>query len=156
MGLPVESYDSLPNKISPEGAVVANIYLETGCNLREAAQRLDMLPHDVSAMLDTKEIKVYIQNVLAEAGIRQMDEISDALDEVIQTKLSEMKDLEITSNKDIVDMLTARHKMIESKMKIIGENRKTVGPGTQNNQQINVFGESQYGKLMERLMNGEG
>lgn len=156
MGLPIESYDSLPNKISPEIAVVANTYLESGCNLHKAAKQLNILPHDMSAMLETKEVKTYIQNVLAEAGIRQMDEISDAMDELIQTKLQEMKDLEITSNKDIVDMLATRHKMVESKMKIVGEQRKITGPSTQNNQQINVFGDSQYGRLMERLMSGEG
>lgn len=133
-------------KINPENLEVANAYLSTGSAITAASQ-MGVNPDQVYAVLEKSEVKEYINSVYQDQGYRNRFRLAELLDEVIDSKLQEARDSDTYSSKDLVDIIALAHK-------ISTDHSKTSAPSTQTNVQLNSFGEGNYGKLMEKLLNG--
>ena len=144
--------------ISPEGLEIANSYLQFG-NIRGVCQHLQVSEDRVVEALNKREVKKYIDTVYLDMGFRNKNNIATALDEIIQSKLEEAQETGMYSNKDLADLLQMAHKMRMDEIKAQTDAEKaTTSIRTQNNVQINdgslPFGQGNYGKLMDKLLNG--
>ena len=146
------SEDAMPATISPEGAEIANTYLENACSIKATSQILGIPTHTISAALHDPMVKNYVTGVLRENSHRHMENIISKLDAVIDMKWEELEEAEIGSNKDIADLLSMAHKMRMDMSKLLQADTKDSGPTTQKNTQVNVFGEGKYGQLIEKLL----
>ena len=140
--------------ISPEGIEAANAYLMYG-NIEAAAVDL-CIPRDrVVALLEKREVKKYIDTVYLDTGYRNRNNIASLLDTMIASKLEEAEESGVYSSKDLAELLQMAHKMRMEEIKASA----TAGDSIKNqtNVQINEslpFGQGNYGKLMEKLLNG--
>ena len=138
-------------KMAPENLEVANAYLSTGSAL-VVASSLGCTPDQVYQILEKTEVKDYVNSVYLDQGYRNRFRLAELLDEVIEKKPEEARDSDVYSSKDLVDIIAIAHKVSE-------DHRKTAVATTnikQQNVQINSpFGEGNYGKLMEKLLNGQ-
>ena len=144
--------------ISPEGLEIANSYLQFG-NIRGVCQHLQVTENKVVEALNKREVKKYIDTVYLDMGFRNKNNIASALDEIIASKLEEAQESGMYSNKDLADLLQMAHKMRMDEIKAQADAEKaTTNIRTQNNVQINdgsiPFGQGNYGKLMDKLLNG--
>jgi len=144
--------------ISPEGMEVANSYLTLG-NIRGVCQELMVDEKKVVDILNRREVKKYIDTVYLDTGYRNKNNIGSLLDEMIQSKLDEAQESGVYSSKDLADLLQMAHKMRMDEMKAQAEFDKASASGIKNqtNVQINEgvpFGQGNYGKLMDKLLNG--
>jgi hypothetical protein len=147
------SEDAMPQAISPEGAEIANAYLTNACSIKATSDQLNIPTHEISAMLHEPLVKTYVQSILKETGYRHMVKIAEKLDDLIEQKWDELQEAEMGSNKDIADLLQLAHKMQIDMNKML-QNESDKGPKVQKNTQINNYGEGNYGKLMDKLING--
>ena len=143
--------DNLPAKISPEGAEIANTYLANACSILATSHALEIPTHEISAALQQPLVKTYVNSVLKENGYRHMVKIAEKLDTLVERKWEELEEAEIGSNKDIADLLALAHKMRKEMAEII--QKDVVAPNVQKNTQVNLYGEGNYAKLMEKLIN---
>ena len=144
--------------ISPEGLEIANSYLQFG-NIRGVCEHLQVPENRVVEALNKREVKKYIDTVYLDMGFRNKNNIASALDEMIQSKLEEAQETGMYSNKDLADLLQMAHKMRMDEIKAQADAEKaTTNIRTQNNVQINdgslPFGQGNYRKLMDKLLNG--
>jgi len=145
--------------ISPEGLEIANSYLQFG-NIRGVCQHLQVSENKVVEALNKREVKKYIDTVYLDMGFRNKNNIACALDEMIQSKLEEAQETGMYSNKDLADLLQMAHRMRMDEIKAQAEAEKvsTTNIRNQTNVQINdgslPFGQGNYGKLMDKLLNG--
>ena len=145
--------------ISPEGLEIANSYLQFG-NIRGVCQHLQVAENKVVEALNKREVKKYIDTVYLDMGFRNKNNIASALDEMIQSKLEEAQETGMYSNKDLADLLQMAHRMRMDEIKAQAEAEKasTTNIRNQTNVQINdgslPFGQGNYGKLMDKLLNG--
>ena len=144
--------------ISPEGLEVANSYLQFG-NIRGVVEQLGVQENKVVEILNKREVKKYIDTVYLDMGYRNKNNIASVLDEMIENKLEEAKETGVYSSKDLADLLQMAHKMRMDEIKAQTELEKAQGTQVKNqtNVQINEavpFGQGNYGKLMEKLLNG--
>lgn len=145
--------------ISPEGLEVANMYLQFG-NIRAVSDYLQVPENKVVDTLNKREVKKYIDTVYLDMGYRNKNNIATVLDEMIASKLQEAQESGVYSNKDLADLLQMAHKFRMDEMKAQIEHEKAQGTNIKNqtNVQINdssAFGQGNYGKLMDSLINGE-
>ena len=147
--------------ISPEGLEIANSYLQFG-NIRGVCDYLQVPEQQVVEVLNKREVKKYIDTVYLDMGYRNKNNIATVLDEMIQSKLEEAQETGVYSSKDLADLLQMAHKMRMDEIKAQAELLKaeTTNIRNQTNVQINdaalPFGQGNYGKLMEKLVNGSG
>jgi len=154
--LPI-SQDAQPDNISPEGAEVANTYLEQGCSIEKTSELLGIPGHKVNSIIASKPVKNYIIQVMTDVGMRSMDKITDSMQELIDKKLKEMDELEMTSSKDVADLLQMLHKMHTEKSKILLSKvpKDTINSSTNTNVAIfNADDNSQYARLMKAIIEG--
>ena len=120
--------------ISPEGLEVANCYLQYG-NIRAVCEFMGVPENQVVEVLNKREVKKYIDTVYLDMGYRNKNNIAVVLDEMIASKLEEAQETGVYSSK-----------------------AETTNIRNQTNVQINdaalPFGQGNYGKLMEKLLNG--
>ena len=142
------------SKISPEGVEVANAYLTFG-NINAVAKELSVSPQKIAEILNTREVKKYIDTVYLDQGYRNRNNIAALLDEMIASKLEEAQESGVYSSKDLADLLAMAHRFRMDEIK--AQREETVR--NQTNVQINneglPFGVGNYGKLMDILVNGE-
>lgn len=146
-------------KISPEGLEVANYYLQFG-NIRAVCDYMDIPENKVVSLLNTREVKKYIDTVYLDLGYRNRSNIASVLDEMIASKLQEAQESGVYSNKDLADLLQMAHKMRMDEIKAQADLEKAQSTNikSQTNVQINEalpFGQGNYGKLMEKLLDGD-
>lgn len=146
------SEDAMPTTISPEGAEIANTYLENACSIKATSEILGIPTHTISAALHDPMVRNYVTGVLRETGYRHMETILNKLDEVIEIKWEELQEAEVGSNKDIADLLQIAHKMRMDMSRLLQADTAKSGPTNQKNTQVNVFGEGKYGALIEKLL----
>ena len=144
--------------ISPEGLEVANSYLQFG-NIRGVCDHLQVAENKVVEILNKREVKKYIDTVYLDIGYRNKNNIGSVLDEMIASKLEEAQESGIYSSKDLADLLQMAHKMRMDEIKAQADLAKTESNNIKNqtNVQINEAvpcGQGNYGKLMEKLLNG--
>lgn len=145
--------------ISPEGLEIANAYLQFG-NIRGVCEYLSVPENIVAETLTKKEVKRYIDTVYLDLGYRNKNTIAAVLDEIIASKLEEARESGVYSSKDLADLLQLAHKMRMDEIKAQNEAEKnSTRIHNQTNVQINdasiPFGQGNYGKLMEKLLNGK-
>jgi|TARA_X000001382_G_scaffold50185_1_gene33952 molybdenum cofactor biosynthesis enzyme len=144
--------------ISPEGLEVANSYLQFG-NIRGVCEHLQVAENKVVDILNKREVKKYIDTVYLDMGYRNKNNIGSVLDSMIASKLEEAEESGVYSSKDLADLLQMAHKMRMDEIKAQADLAKTESNNIKNqtNVQINEgvpFGQGNYGKLMEKLLNG--
>lgn len=144
--------------ISPEGIEIANSYLQYG-NIREVCNYLQVTEDKVVEMLNKREVKRYIDTVYLDMGYRNRSAIGAVMDDIIASKLEEAAETGVYSKKDLADLLQMAHKMRMDEIKAQAELEKASASSIKNqtNVQINEaipFGQGNYGKLMEKLLNG--
>ena len=145
--------------ISPEGLEIANAYLQFG-NIRAVCEMMAVPENQVVELLNKREVKKYIDTVYLDMGYRNKNNIASVLDEMIASKLDEAQETGVYSSKDLADLLQMAHKMRMDEIKAQAELLKaeTTNIRNQTNVQINdaalPFGQGNYGKLMEKLLNG--
>ena len=145
-------------KMSPEGLEVANAYLELG-NVPAVCARLKISENDVSEFLAKREVKNYIDTVFLDTGYRNRFKIASTLDNIIEQKLEEAEESQVYTSKDLADLLQMAHKMRMDEIKAQADLEKASASNIKNqtNVQINdgvPFGQGNYGKLMDKLLNG--
>jgi molybdenum cofactor biosynthesis enzyme len=144
--------------ISPEGLEIANSYLQFG-NIRGVCEHLQVGEQEVVDLLNKREVKKYIDTVYLDMGYRNKNNIGSLLDSMIASKLEEAQESGVYSSKDLADLLQMAHKMRIDEIKAQADLAKAEGGNIKNqtNVQINEavpFGQGNYGKLMEKLLNG--
>lgn len=139
--------------ISPEGLELANAYLEFG-SIKEASAALHISLDKASQMLEKAEVKRYLDNVYLDLGYRNRNKLGALLDEIIDSKLEEARESEVYSSKDLLDIIKVAHKMRMDEIEAAAKH-DTTNIKQQTNVQINEspFGQGNYGKLMEKLLN---
>lgn len=144
--------------IQPEELEIAQTYLKTQ-SVSETAMMLNIDDTQVTQYLNRPGVKQYIDTVYLSAGYRNRFKIAETLDSLIERKLSEMAEADVTSAKDIADLLALAHKMrMEEMTKMIDlEKAKNASPKVQTNIQVNEspFGSGNYGKLLETLLTND-
>jgi hypothetical protein len=144
--------------ISPEGLEIANSYLQFG-NIRGVCDYLQVPETAVVEQLNKREVKKYIDTVYLDMGYRNKNNIGSLLDSMIASKLEEAQESGVYSSKDLADLLQMAHKMRIDEIKAQTDLQKAENGNIKNqtNVQINEqvpFGQGNYGKLMEKLLNG--
>lgn len=145
--------------ISPEGLEVANTYLQYG-NVKAVCDYLALPEDKVIQLLNSREVKRYVDTVYLDLGYRNRSNIGAVLDEMINSKLEEAQESGVYSSKDLADLLMMAHKMRMDEIKAQNETVKAEATSIRNqtNVQINEslpFGQGNYGKLMEKLLNND-
>jgi hypothetical protein len=137
-------------KITPEGFDIANAFLLYG-SVENTAEQLQIPRHEVVKIIQTPEVKRYLDGVYLDQGYRNRDKIGALLDKMIESKIAEAEESEIYTSKDLLELLQTAHKMRMEEIKIAKENN-VPGVAVQVN---NTFGDSNYGKLMSKLVGAD-
>lgn len=142
--------------ISPEALEVANCYLQLQ-SIAKVSESLDIPPHAVADFLDRREVKAYLDNVFFDMGFNNRHRMRELMDTIIKKKLEEMDESEMSSGKDILDILAMSHKMSMDYLDKQLQLEKLRGTNIRNqvNVQINENGGSNYGSLIERIINAK-
>ena len=145
------------DEISPEMLEVAQSYLKTN-SILDTAEHLDLPTHVVAKYLETRTVRTFVDNVFMETGYRSRHKLGSALDSIIEAKLEEMSDAEMTSSKDITELLALAQKFRKDEldmqlklMKMQIEATKVVQGSTINIQDNSIEG-SNYGALLSKLI----
>ena len=134
-------------KITPEGFDIANAFLLYG-TAQDTAEQLQIPLHEVVKIIQSTEVKRYLDGVYLDQGYRNRDKIGALLDKMIESKIKEAEETEIYTSKDLLELLQTAHKMRMEEIKMTKENN-VPGVAVQVN---NTFGDSNYGRLMEKLI----
>ena len=137
-------------KISPEGFDIANAYLQYG-DAVTTAEQLQIPQHEVVRVLQMSEVKRYLDGVYLDMGYRNKNKLGALLDRMIDAKVEEAEETGIYTSKDLLELLQMAHKMRMDEIKAA----KEAGPGVAVQVNNNTFGDSNYGRLMDELMNGK-
>ena len=143
--------------ISPEGLEIAKTYLETQ-DIATTAVRLGIDQLQVTQYLEKPEVKNYVDQVYLNAGYRNRFRLAEVMDQIIERKLGELNEADIGSSKDILDILQFAHKLrmdeLAAQTKL--EAARASNVKQQTNIQINSpFGDTNYGKLLDSLLNAD-
>jgi hypothetical protein len=142
--------------ISPESLEIANSYLEHQ-SVKACAEALDLPADHVSAILDKREVRAYIDNIFLDVGFNNRFRLRGVMDVIIQKKLQELDEAEVGSSKDIADLLALSHKMtmdvLDRQIELEKARSKNGAVKTQMNVQVNEFGgDTKYGSLISKLL----
>lgn len=136
-------------RITPEAFEIANAYLESNGSAEEVAQQYSLPLHEVVSILQTPEIKRYLDGIYLDLGYRNRSKIGQVMDMMIEAKLEEAEESGIYSSKDLLEILQVAHKMRMDEIK--AQQGRVPSTAVQINE-TNNYGDSAYGKLMEKLM----
>lgn len=151
-----------PERISPEGLEVANSYLVTN-DVNLTAKELGLPRNMVADQLNDRLVRKYLDTVFMDTGYRNRNKLAETMDSVIERKKEEMEEAEISSSKDISELLAMAHKMRMDEMRMQMEllkletaataaKNKVVNTGPTVNIQDNSMSGSNYGQLMNQLL----
>lgn len=143
--------------ISPEGLEIAKVYLETQ-DISRTATRLGIDQLQVAQYLEKPEVKNYVDQVYLNAGYRNRFRLAEIMDQIVERKLTELNEAEVGSSKDILEILQFAHKMrmdeLAAQTKLEAARASQVK--SQTNIQINSpYGDSNYGRLLDQLLNAD-
>ncbi len=143
-------------EISPEALEVANCYLQTQ-SAKQVAEELGLPIELVTKTLAKREVRTYIDQVFFDTGFNNRFKMREAMDAIIQRKFQELDEAEIGSSKDILDILALSHKMtmetLDKQLEL--EKLRQQNIKSQVNVQINDNAGSNYGNLIEKLINNQ-
>jgi len=139
--------------VSPEVVELVNTYIET-MDIHVTASTMNLPIEEVTRMLQKEECQRYITEIFLNSGYRNRFKLGAALDRIIDKKLQELEEAEISSSKDILDILALAHKFRMDEIKALQklEEIKNAKPKRQTNIQINAGENSDpLSKLFTRL-----
>lgn len=151
----------LPEQISPEGLKVTEAYIEQGWDVKKAAASLGMEQNSFLEIYKKPEVQNYISTLFMESGFRNKFKLGALSDEILNRKIEEIEESGMSSEKDIMDIISLVHKMKmeEMKMQIELEKLRNASRKTSNSiaQQTNIqinggTKDPQYNSLIEALM----
>jgi len=146
---PEESY-----KMAPEALTIANCYLMTN-DIQSTANKLGIARELVTTILNKREVKKYIDTIFLEEGYFNRGKIALAMTSIIEKKMEELEEAEMSSTKDIADLLALAHKMRMDEIKAIqvADKETTVIKNQTNNLQQNFSNEmgQNYNNLLDQL-----
>ena len=134
-------------KITPEGFDIANGFLMYG-TVEDTAEQMQVARHEVVRVLQTPEVKRYLDGVYLDLGYRNRNKIGAAFDRIIEAKLQEAEESGVYSSKDLAELLMMQHKMRMDEIKAARE----AGPGVAVQVNNNTFGGTNMDRLMGRLL----
>ena len=141
-------------KMNPEMQEVVSSYLIT-TDAALTAKDLGIPREKVIYYLNKPEAKRFVDTVFLEQGYLNRHRMQDVLSEIMELKLEEMRESEIGTKKDILDVVALLHKIRTDEIKNTGLSESTSsGPKTQTNVQINNsagFGDN-YDSLLSKLV----
>lgn len=143
--------------ISPESLEVANAYLQTP-DIIKVSEDLGISRELVVEILGKREVKSYIDSVFMNLGFNNRFQMRALMDTIIKKKLQMLDEADVSSNKDIIEILALSHKMTIEHMDKEIQLEKIRAPKVQTNIQINNDMAQQgtrYGALLDQLMNGD-
>jgi hypothetical protein len=142
----------IAQNIAPEALTIANTYLKT-LDIEATSNELGLDPVYVNSYLRKPEVKSYVNSIFLDQGYLNKFRLSDVLNEIIQTKLDELREAGVSSSKDILDILMFAHKIRMDEIKAENDSEKAKNSiKNQKNVQINNnFGEN-YSALMDKLL----
>ena len=137
-----------PELTNPEYVEVADCYLKCHLNIYETAARLGVLPDYVTGIIALPAVASYIHSIEGSRGLKNSRTFFDELEEMIGDKRKEMFESGLASSYDLLDMMTAFHKMKMEEEKLAvkklelevkRETAKIAGArGRVNNTQVNI------------------
>ena len=141
--------------ISPEGLEIAKTYLETQ-DIAATAVRLGIDQLQVTQYLEKPEVKTYVDQVYLNAGYRNRFKIAELMDQIIERKLGELNEADMGSSKDILEILQFAHKLRMDEL--AAQTKLEAARASQVKQQTNIqinspYGDSNYGRLLDQLLN---
>lgn len=134
--------------INPEHLAIARMYLNSG-SIEDTAKSLSVPIEKVESTLCRKDVKSFVDNIWLDQGYRNRNKIFAAMEKIIDDKLAEMQNLEITSSKDILEIFKQYHQMVMDYRKLAVSEEQARHSGTNVNIQNNT---TNYNNTMERLM----
>jgi hypothetical protein len=143
--------------IDPESLTVANCYLQVQ-NITKVSEDLEIPPDLVSKILAKREVKSYIDSVFMNLGFNNRFQMRNLMDQIIKKKLQELDEADISTNKDILEILAISHKMTIEHMdkEIALEKIRSSSAKVVTNVQINEgLGSTNYGSLVSKLINNQ-
>lgn len=138
-------------QISPEGLEVAEQYLLYN-DVSIVAREMNLTTFEVSDVLETREVKKYIDTMYLESGYRNRNNIASALDSLIDAKMLEMEESEMGSNKDIAELLKMAHDMRMQEMAAMAKLNASTPTNQTNVQILNSEGGMNYNALLGKIM----
>lgn len=136
---------TVTTKITPEGFDIANAFLTYG-TVEDTAEQLQIPRHEVVRVIQTPEVKRYLDGVYLDQGYRNRDRLGRLIDTMIDAKIAEAEESGVYTSKDLVELIQMAHKMRMDEIKMTKESN-VPGVAVQVN---NNYGEN-YGKLLEQL-----
>ena len=133
--------------LTPEVLNVTQAYIECQHSIAETAEMLNLSEKEVFDQINHPEAKQFLREVYLDSGYRNKGKIGALMDKIIESKLEEAEESGIYSDADLIEILKLQHKMRMDEAKLDTANT-----------QVNIanFNDSNYGELMNRLMNGKG
>ena len=141
------------DRLAPESLTVANNYLMTN-DIGDTANALGIGRDKIVSILNRKEVRRYIDHIFLEQGYFNRSKIAAAMTDIIEKKLEELEDAEMSSTKDIADLLQMAHKMRMDELKVIQAGEKEdKAVKNQTNIQNNFSNDmgSNYNSLLKQL-----
>lgn len=143
--------------ISPEGLEIAKVYLETQ-DINITATKLGIDQLQVAQYLEKPEVKNYVDQVYLNAGYRNRFRLAEIMDQIVERKLTELNEAEVGSSKDILEILQFAHKMRMDEL--AAQTKLEATRASQVKQQTNIqinspYGDSNYGRLLDQLLNAD-
>lgn len=151
--------NNLPaERMQPEAMEVVEAYLRNDRDVNRAAEDLNTTPTVISDLINKREVRSYLDHLFMESGYRNREKFFDILDNVLEAKMEELDEAQMSSSMDIMDIMKIYHSMkikeLELSIKLQelqqggkGQNAKTI-----NNLQIN--NSSGYDNLLSRIISG--
>lgn len=142
--------------VSPEIVELVNIYIET-MDLTETAKAMDLPVSEITMIINKPECQKYITEVFLNSGYRNRFKLGAAVDKIIEKKLQELEEADISSGKDILEILAFAHKMRMDEIKALThlEEIRNGKPKRQTNIQINQGAPDALGTLFSKLTDAD-
>ena len=151
--------NNLPaERIQPEAMEVVEAYLRNDRDVNRTAEDLNTTPTVISDLINKREVRSYLDHLFMESGYRNREKFFDILDNVLEAKMEELDEAQMSSSMDIMDILKIYHGMkikeLELSIKLQElQQSKGQAAGTINNVQIN--NSSGYDNLLSRIISGD-
>ena len=141
-------------QINPEHLEFAKSYLST-MDVTETAKNLRIPIEDAVQMMKVPTVKTFINTAFMDQGYMNRGKIFAAMSKIIDMKFADLEETELGSDKDIAELLTMMHKMRMEELKLEQKENERKAPSTSISINPNVPDASNYGNLIEMIVNGK-
>jgi CHAT domain-containing protein len=152
-------------EISPEALELANHYLQTQ-NIDEVCNTMGVTQSYALNILNRREVKAYIDHVFMDCGFNNRILMRRAMDAILRRKFQDMEEMDVGSEKDILDIMKVSHQMTMDildrqikleQIRMEKREKEKVKPTSQVNLQINDNSNnkqemSMYEQLLSKLI----